>query len=99
MVIIGLAPGCTCWKKDLTGINENSQNLTKQRETSGDTAKIDVASNDDSLTEIAKYFAILIFAESYRPRNTAKIGRPRKFPRIRYLLPQITKPLQQGVNY
>ena len=28
-------------------------------------AKIDVASNDDSLTEIGKYFAILIFADSY----------------------------------
>ena len=65
MVIIGLAPGCTCWKKDLTGINKNSQNLRKQRETSGDTAKMDVASNDDSLKEIGIYFAILIFAESF----------------------------------
>ena len=44
-------------------------------------AKMDVA----SLTEIGKYFAILIFADSYLPRNTAKIGRPRKFPRIRYI--------------
>ena len=26
---------------------------------------MDVASNDDSLTEIGKYFAILIFADSY----------------------------------
>ena len=38
-VIIGLAPGCTCWKKDLTGKNENSWNLTKQRETTGDSCK------------------------------------------------------------
>ena len=29
------------------------------------TAKMDVASNDDSLTEIGKYFAILIFTDSY----------------------------------
>ena len=28
-------------------------------------AKMDVASNDDSLTIIGKYFAILIFADSY----------------------------------
>ena len=32
-------------------------------------AKMDVASNDDSLTEIGKYFAILIFADSYYPRK------------------------------
>ena len=84
MVIIGLAPGCTCWKKDLTGINENSRNVTKQGKLLVTAAKMDVASNDDSLTEIRKYFAVLIFAEAYWPRNTAKIGRPRKFPRIRY---------------
>ena len=39
-------------------------------------AKMDVASNDDSLTEIGKYFAILIFADSYneyvRNKHNAK---------------------------
>ena len=30
---------------------------------------MDVASNDYSLTEIRKYFAILIFADSYWPRK------------------------------
>ena len=63
---------------------QTARNLTRQRETTGDSCKNGVASNDDSLTEIGKYFAILIFADSYWPRNTAKIGRPRKFPRIRY---------------
>ena len=61
-----LALGCTCWKKDLTGTNKNSRNLMKQRETTGDSCKkMDVASTDDSLTQIGKYFAILIFADSY----------------------------------
>ena len=61
-------------------------------------AKMDVASNDDSLTEIGKYFAILIFTDSYRPRNTAKIGRPRKFPRIRYF-PVILKHVNTCITF
>ena len=44
-------------------------------------AKMDVASNDDSLTEIGRYFAIFIFADSYRENwKTAKISAFTVFP-------------------
>ena len=64
-VITGLAPGCTCWKEDLMGTNENNRNLTKQWETTGDSCINGFMSNNDSLTEIGIYFAILIFTDAY----------------------------------